>query len=325
MFLQLEALTAYLINNYDLQYHYYTHKFDLPHCVRLELIWDDKKIFSWGVANSKDLAFFKALIEMLERIALLHCCSLEFSSGKVFIRKMSYFQIRDSFDIPFNKIYPKNTNGCACDFSFRRARNSAFYELLERHVILCALLTRSAPEVFIHKDDIKLELKTSSFYWRIQNSTIAVTAIPFGSGHIFGYSASPSLTNSVNKSFEEALSSYVFHSYGQIKDSKCSDVVKDNIDSFAEYWLKSGDRRANDFLENKLTQVQLQKIPELKNIYYSRAIFPPNLKKFTKNLICLRAISPTAQQLFFDNWDHKYVNSKVLKFYELPEFPHFIS
>ena len=119
---------------------------------------------------------------------------------------------------------------------------------------------------------------------------------------------------------ENELNSFLF-----LKDVKGleNEIVKDDIQSFNRFHKFSGDKQALNFLET----ASPGKLPDLnKSDFYYTLIPVPTMFSDLYPLPCVRVIHPNVQQLFFDNWDAKYLNPRIFKLDQsLPTFPHIIA
>lgn len=323
-----QSFISYLSDNHSLKYHYYNDGIfrELPHSVKVEMTFNENHYESWGVSTDFDLAFFKAFMELIERVSLDRVCSFEFSRARFLSRKISLAQISQKFGLSPSFLFPNNSNGVAININSKKAMKAAFEELLERHVLLCALLLNVPPQRF-ESSDINLKVEghsTSFYYWKSQGYFIAmaVDSIRNG-GFLFTHACSKDLEKAIKKASEELTPNIIYSEKVSDLDVDYSIRVND-IKSFRRYWKFSRDARMKDFLDGKLGRGK-NTIPELEDVFYASIPVPELFKKELPMLECYRAISPQAQQLFFDSWDISYVNPLYREIVNLPSFPHMIS
>lgn len=323
-----QTFIRHLTENHSLKYHYYNDGLfsNLPHSVKVEMIFNETYYESWGVSSDFDLAFFKAFMELIERVSLDQICSNEFSRAHFLSRKMPLAQLSQKFGLSPFVLFPNNSNGVAINLYSKKAMNAAFEELLERHVLLCALLLNVPPQRF-ESSDINFQVEghsTNFYFWKSQGYyiAIAVDSIRNG-GFLFTHACSKNLESAIKKASEELTPNIIYSE--KVSDLDVDHSIRFNdIKSFRRYWKFSGDTRMKDFLDGKLGRAR-NKIPELEDVFYASIPVPELFKKELPMLECFRAISPQAQQLFFDNWDISYVNPLYRDMINLPSFPHMIS
>jgi len=329
----LDSLIEDLKNHYKLTYFEYQVQElkDLPLSVRLDAYLGDLRVSSWGSAFNLDLAFTKALMELVERLTLIQKNSNKFYK-KSFFREVSVDldQIADMSSCSVEYFIPKNSNGVAVHTSRKNAQMSAYFELVERHVVLSCLVFNITPKQVYPKfvqpslpDNYKMEF----FYWRFQDCHVVVSILilPNG-GYYFGFGCRRKLIEACRKAFDELtpLIAYSFHDTEDIKQGH--QIIKDDIYSFGRYWRFSGDQRAYAFLNGFISEEKWNEIPALIDILFADVPFPDTIKSSASELSCIRCVSPQAQQLFFDDWDFKYINPLYRKnLVKLPKFPHFIA
>lgn len=324
--MRFDKILQELVDNYELKYHIYNDEkhSNLPTAVKLELIREGVVYESWGVSRNIDLAFFKATMELIERIALYFSCPIHFKKG-IFSKSVLLKQISESFKIGVEFLWPDNSNGMAIGVSRKMSKENAFKELVERHTILTALLLKISPtKVPTHYfPENKIDGHNLNYYFWESNKMYVVVCVDrlFNGGFLTTYSCSKSLQQAVNRSFEEIIPNIIWANQNPLRRSGDDVIAKNNIMSFSNYWKFSGDSRLLEFFESPGNN---HKIPELKNIYFGEISIPKDFKKFLFPVFCYRAISPEAQQLFFDNWNEKYINP-LYNQHPLPQFPHFIS
>ena len=322
----MKSLLKQLSNENDLCYYIYNNKSseDLPLSVRLEMKIEGRIYEAWGVSNEKDLAFFKALMELIERVTLNNSCSIFFRKNIV-SRKYTLSEISEKFKIPLNLLYPHNTNGSAIHISRGKAKESALHELIERHVILTALYLNIPPQKYKMEVDALFNEghEISYYFWKCgpYYVVVAMDKLPNG-GFTFTHSCSKDISKAQRKAFEELVPHILYYNSNPNKSEDSTNIKPNDISSFSKYWKYSGDDRVAFFLESKNRNLN---IPSLKNIFFSQIEIPHSLNKFDFPIYCMRAISPEAQQLFFDEWNESYINPIYRKLGVCPDFPHFIS
>lgn len=328
--MNVRACIKYLKENHGLEYYIYDKKnaFGFPSSVRLDVVWNDYRFSSWGVDEVQDLAFFKALVELIERVSSSSLCSLYYKKDGLFNGYESILSISESTGVSPLILHPDNSNGSACHLSLKEAKRSALLELVERHVILSALILRIPPVK--SEQDFLFKLPEgyvgSFFYWKLKDLFVVVVAVTLPSGGIiFSHACDWSLQASSQKAFNEIVTNIIYAEDTKSVNLKIDGITPGRIASFNTYWRYSGDRRAIDFLENKEQRdLRWDKLPFPKAVYYSSIPIPNSLKEFSGKLVCVRAISPDAQQLFFDDWSDNFINKRVFTNYSLPAYPHII-
>lgn len=314
------SLEYYIYNKSDLYY--------LPFSVRLSIKFNNETLYCWGVDKSEDLAFYKALMEMIERLTFHSSNPTScFSSKFGFKKKHSVAEIEDSFSVPVSYLIPRNTNGMAINNSKRKAMRSSFHELVERHTLLASILLHIPPRKIKHKiSQYKLprDYSIAFYYWELGNTYISLCMVkdPLG-GYIFSHACHSNLKVALEKSFYEVSPNIIFSLSEQNKPINFK-IQKDDIPSFATYWKNSKDDRMEAFLESQ--SKEKKDLPSLMNVYYLEYQLPESFRYLKDDLFVTRAISPQAQQLFFDEWKEIYVNPLILpRISNLPSFPHPIS
>jgi len=328
--MNVKGCIEYLVQYHNLKYYVYDQKDKrgLPTAVRFDAELNGEKFYSWGVDKDTNLAYFKALIELIERVTLTNNCSIQFKERGLFKQSTSLKQISDTFRISTNFLHPANSNGVACHLSVHRARESALNELVERHVILSALILKIPPMRFNGSLSLKLPASYDlrAYFWQVQSFFISVSIVRLPKkGFLIGYACSRNLSKSVEKATEEVVSNVIYNEDNKLIPDEEISIIPGNIQSFLNYWKFSGDDRAIKFLESGVNKNEWNRIPKISNVYYSSLIIPSAIKNYSKNLVCIRAISPEAQQLFFDHWNIKYINPNIFKQYDLPDYPHIIA
>lgn len=320
-----------LSRDFGLQYFLYNEIYPdsgMPYAVKLQLSIDGLSYSTWGVSENKDLAFFKALMELIERISADRFCSIIYEKS-FFKRSIAIESICQRFNVTTSHLFPNNTNGVAINLSKSAAKSGAFLELLERHTVLTALFLDIPPfkiktsELFLGSIKFSLEF----FYWQVSKFYIVVAVAFTDTGNfLFSHSCRISLDDAIERAYHELIPNLLFFS-GKDLSLKEVKIVRDDISSFRDYWLYSGDNRAHAFLNSFSSEIsnKYQKIPVLKDVYYSELPIPSYFKNFVPDLRCIRAISPQAQQLFFDSWNRNDVHPALLGLSNLPDFPHFIA
>jgi len=136
------------VNNSLRFYHYNKNNFGCYHnAVKLEADFHIGLVEAWGVAENLDEAYFKALMELIERFVFSSYCCLEFKNKKFLRSEKKFFSsILSSFpDLTPSLLCPNNSNGVALGSSIGSAEKRAFQELLERHVILSSMVLSVSP------------------------------------------------------------------------------------------------------------------------------------------------------------------------------------
>jgi hypothetical protein len=324
--MKFDKILQELVVNHGLKYYIYNDEkhIHLPLAVKLEFVFEGITYESWGVSRNKDLAFFKATMELVERTSLNFFCPIIFKKH-FFSKSILLDQICEKFKIPPGLIFPDNSNGMAIGISRRMAKANAKKELIERHTILTALLMKISPTKVTSRyfpESLIEGHNLSFYYWKSNNMFIVVCLDRLrNGGYLTTYSCSHSLRGAVNRSFEEIIPNIIYANQHPEKKVNFELITKNNIMSFSNYWKFSGDNRLFNFFEGPVSN---NKIPELNHIFYGECVIPVKFKKFSFPIFCYRAISPEAQQLFFDNWSYEYINP-LYKHHSLPDFPHFIS
>lgn len=324
--MNIRKTVEYLSKECQLKYFIYNEKSDylLPFSVMIQITLDDQKYVSWGVGRDEDTAFYKAMMEIIERVSISRVCQLNFRKN-ILHPGCCLKEIESNYSIPIPLFHPSNSNGCGIGRNRRFAKKSAKYELIERHIILTALIKNIPPEeidFFPANYRLPKNYKTRSFFWKCRDVYTSVIAMihPAG-GMYFGLASRDNLRECLTKAFEE-LTPNVIYSLTE-KTPEDIQITKDELTSFSRYWRFSNDDRLMSFFtqKNKTHNLTLE-LP--RDYFYTEYTIPDFAKSL--DLTCVRVISPQAQQLFFDNWDYKYINPLASSYgISLPEFPHFIS
>ncbi len=324
--MKLKEFISFLTENHNLKYHIYNSLDDsLPLSVRLVLTLDNVLYESWGVSTDHDLAFFKALMELTERVCMRHSCPYIFESG-IFSRKVSITNLCIKNNIPLSLVLPSNSNGMAVGITRSMAKKSAKRELIERHAILLSLLLNIKPKRIIGliKKNPQLEGHDLQFYHLKVNNhhVILLLDILPNNGVLTTHACSESIELAKEKAFEEMIPNIIYYNNNLEHKIEIKAIEKDNILSFIRYWKFSGDTRLIDFLKDQ--NGYPKDIPPIHKFYFGECKVPQIFKRIGFPLFCYRAISPTAQQLFLDNWKKEYINPRFSDS-TLPDFPHCIS
>lgn len=313
-------------------YVYDKHKtFDLPVSVKLEFKTEISHLKSWGVSDNKDLAFFKAFVELVERAAIHNSCGILYKKNSLFSSYRDLNSISKEFKIPISNLYPDNSNGTGCGTSLSMAQRSALNELIERHTVLSCLILNIPPlqaQFDLSRYSYPAQFKLRFFYWKHNGKFVSICeAKEVGLGAIYAHACESSLKKSFKKSFEELVPNMIFADTYKEAKSPGSEIIPNEIASFANYWRFSGDFRMSEFLESNFEgdTSKWKDIPVLKDVFFSNLSLPKPFDNLKGILHCVRAISPQAQQLFFDNWKDSYVNPIIFRNYNLPRFPHLIA
>ena len=331
--MNLDSLIEDLKNHYNLSYfEFKVHDMEsLPLSVRLDAYLGEIRVSSWGTAFDLDLAFTKAVMELVERLTLIQKKSDEFYKKYLFWEKfVDLEEVSKRTLCAKDYFIPSNSNGVAVHTVKKSAQTSAYCELVERHVILTGLIFKISPkQVFpkLHKLRLPTSYKIEYFYWKFQDCHVVVAALvlPNG-GFYFGFGCRKKLIDACIKAFDE-LTPLIVYSFHDSRDAEIGfQITKDDIYSFSRYWRFSGDQRAYEFLKSFTSEKRWQELPLLTDVLFADLPFPDNIKSSASELNCIRCVSPQAQQLFFENWDITHINPLLrddLK--ELPAFPHFIA
>ena len=294
-----------------------------PFSVHLKLRYDEHRTYdAWGNGLTKDEAYGKALMELIERYTFASITPLNYK--KLFginFKKTELKDISTKHNIPLPCLHPTNTNGVAIHTSKKQALNSALMELIERHTILYSLVKKISPH---GKQTKKLSNNQvcQFYYWSSpMNTFVVVGVIQRENGWYFSSGCDFNLDAAIHKSILEINSFLCLkEEASNIKDYR---IKVNDIDSFNRYHRYSGDRRIIDFLEEESKEV----IPKLdKKAFYYCDIPQPAIFKGLPKFYCVRVINPFVQQLFFDNWNHSYLNPLIFdQDTLLPEYPHIIA
>ncbi len=315
-----------LARKYNLNFYIYNENdSSLPLSVRLEMCIDTEVYESWGVSTDRDLAFFKAFMELVERVCLRFSCPLTFRRKRS-LRKMELSNLSKHFKTQIGHIYPDNSNGMAVGTTPLMAKISAERELIERHTILTSILLEISPHK-VKSNDLNLPNITGHsihfYYWECSDHfvVVALDRLP-NQGYLITHSCSKSLKTAMQKAYEELVPNIIF--YNKNKDLHRNDwqIIENDISSFSRYWKFSGDTRVYDFLEGKES---LRRVPDLRDIFLGNCLVPEIFNVLPFKIFCYRAISPQAQQLFFSEWTLDRINPAYRDSAKLPLFPHFIS
>lgn len=313
-----------LVQHHSLNFYIYNDEAAaLPLALRLEMTFENMTFESWGVAGNRDLAFFKAYMELIERICLSKSCPV-FYKKYWWSKSVSLLDIGRSFGISLESLYPDNSNGMAIGTNVFKTKDSAKRELIERHTILSCLYLDIPPSPVEVKVDVAFDYQTKFYYWKVDNYFVVVCCVLLpNNGYLFTHACDYVVHKAVSKSYEEVVPNVIYYRKNIKEDKYINEIEINNISSFNHYWKFSRDRRAYDFLNAGSKKPVV--VNGLKNIFYSRIFIPPLFNEVGFPLYCYRAISPEAQQLFFDNWSEVYINPIIQGKGKIPEFPHFIS
>lgn len=323
--MNIRKVVEHLSNECQLEYFIYNDEanYVLPCSVMIQIKWQNQKYVSWGVGKDEDTAFFKALMEIIERISIAQFCNFNFKKN-IFNSNINLRQISDNYSLPINQLHPSNSNGCGIGRSQRFAYESAKNELIERHIILTALIKDIPPEEidFSPKGySLPKNYGIKSFFWKCRNIYTSIIAMihPDG-GMYFGLSSRNNLKASLIKSFEE-LTPNIIYSLTEKKPTS-NEILKNDLTSISRYWRFSNDDRLMSFFTKK-GKLHRQELELPKDYFFTKYSIPDFAKDL--GLTCVRVISPQAQQLFFDDWKEQYINRLASPDTSLPHFPHFIS
>jgi hypothetical protein len=246
---------------------------------------------SWGTGVSKDEAFGKALMEMIERLYFSGFSSFEFQKCFGFLkRKKNILDISETFQLQMKHLHPANTNGVAIHISEQKATESALLELIERHTILYSLVMEIGPHSKIVK---KMNLSKDARYyiWKGPFKTfVVVGALVESMGCFFSSGCDFELDHAIKKA-EFELNSFLFL---KEKIPESYDISKDDIQSFNRYHRYSGDDSVIRFFESAI----FRPLPELEKKFFFKTIIPqPKIFDGLPKLPCVRVIHPDVQQL----------------------------
>lgn len=120
-------------------------RYVLPHSIMLKgkLKANEEIYDSWGIAETKELALLKAVVEFIERINIPRS-DLKYKKLKFGFKKYSEAQLQNQYPQCSNWNF-NNSNGVALHTSLRAAKENALNEVIERHVILKAQIDKIAP------------------------------------------------------------------------------------------------------------------------------------------------------------------------------------
>lgn len=316
----LERLNS-LSSNIGIEYHLYHREADEPFSVHLSFTDSfGVRRHSWGASFSKDEAFGKALMEMIERLYFNPVSPLWYRRLNFFSwKKTSLFELSKTFKIPIKNLHPSNTNGVAIHISKKKALESAIFELIERHSILSAILFDINPH-FSFGEKSRAGKKIEFHGWRSPLNTYTVVGVVTDNqGCYFSSACASTKKNAQEKALLE-LSSFI---HLPNENELNWQIQRDDIQSFNKYHKFSGDFSALKFLRGR----SFRELPTIdkSEFYYCEIPQPLQLDGLPK-LPCVRVINPGIQQLFFDNWSEDYINPRIFKDkMKLPSFPHIIA
>lgn len=328
--MNLKRLVDDLVQKHGLKYYFYnkTEYSELYPSVYLKIDYNGRSHEAWGVSRGdKDLAFFKALIELIERISISETCGYLFKENRLFGETVPLNRISHKFSVGTHLLNPSNSNGAAVHLTKTKAIESGLNELIERHTILSALYLGIPPLPYSGKvisPEILKKYKIQFYYWNSNNRFVVVAVHILDNGGLqFSHACSKKLDSAVLKSYEE-LTPNIISQYDDPVVVKDYAIREGSIKSFNFYWKFSGDRRVLDFFNSKNDGVSSQ-IPVLKTIYFTEIKISEVFQGIGYPLKCVKVISPQAQQLFFDNWNEKYIHPDIYIPGRLPAFPHIIA
>lgn len=312
-------------------FYLYPHKgkdYYLPFAGYIEVVIDNQKIKAWGTGETEDIALGKALLELVERSTYIFSKTKSFSD--INGNSLTLAEIESKFP-QSRHLYSSNTNGLAIHMNQKAAFENALKEAIERHTVLKALILRIPPAKVNYDYGsyvLPNDLKSSYFAWKGPlNHYVVVSRTRFlDGGCYYHFGCSLSLKDAIERSFMESIPAMIFsQSNPEIKPD--SHIVPGEVDSFGRYQRFSGDNYWSDFFDSMATDNILGVGPlfKLDGIFQTEMSLPYFIEP-NSGLSCVRVISPYLQQLFFDNWNDKYINPLAIgENIELPKTPHIIA
>lgn len=268
----------------------------------------------------------EGVMELVERSAVRNTCPLYFKKDSLFSQEKSFGEISSFYKIPESLLISDSSNGCGIGTNSKMAKRSAVNELIERHTILKCLMDELAPQETsynIQPYRLPPKFNIKFYFWTFGKSYISIAMMIHPvKGFYFGTACAHTLKESLHKAFLELVPSFIY-SYSIETEKEDFQIVKNDVSSFGRYWRFSGDERLVNFFQSKKNHNK--KIEPLKEIFVGKLNIPEDINHSFGGLHSYRAISPNAQQLFFDNWSDCYINKRAIHLVAFPDFPHFIN
>lgn len=305
----------------------------LPKSVSIAAIIGGHELAGFGVAESKDKAAFCASMEVIERF-IFH--KSDFNEpfrqlGKYFSRNISFDQIADKFELDKNVfLTTKTTNGLAIHTNRKEATESAIDELIERHVILKAMASRTSPHresleggkcfEFALPDGIEADF----FIWQGPiDRFVVILRLESNGRTCYGFGASRSLIAAKRKAFFEAsprIGILLTENESSIQKLLLGENFKEHFSKLCP-WTKS-------WLENS-SETEIPGIDthlNIDSVFVQKINLPTELQELKSKIFAVRAVSPYMQPLFAGNWDHGKINKlAVSNCFVLPPEMHLVS
>ena len=301
--------------------------FTLPCMFSVSVNHRGNQMQGFGQSESKDKAIFIAFMEIIERILIPKPKDLTYS------QKYLFFSIRKNYE-DLLKSFPRSrnwvegsSNGFAIHSSRKMAQKSALDELIERHVVLKALVSQFspakvlAPKILTHGSYVIPSEMTYEFYAWLGplGRHVVLFKCQMNSKVIYGFGCEKSLERAKEKAFFEASSRIIaLH-----RSQNPSFVVLNTSKNFLYHWYE----------ETAWTGGFLKKashdMPSIDHhLSYSDFWFgepPKNELLHQLGLHVVKAVSPKIQPLFAGHWKAKYMNPEALgNDYSFPEDMHMI-
>lgn len=286
---------------------------------RLCLTTKNDKIYAWGSSNDKDEAILKSLMELIERIEVSNYYPILFKNKKK--KDFFYFQIES--DLLPTQWLSMTTSGCAIHFKENKAKDNALKELLERHIVLYSIANDIGPKFLssFNLSNINIEL----WEWKTEKLSVVCSRIKSKvyEGFYYYLGTAKNTKKAITKSILEATPLIItLQSCKEevLDKSKVNERIKKDasIKNIQDYHLFTNiDANARFFNKNN-PQKEILLPPDSKLFFHKYDTF------LSRELSCIRYISPLTQPLFFGNWSEKYTNSKVITG-SLPGWPPFIN
>jgi len=278
------------------------------------------EVQSFGQGATKDEAVFKAVMELLERLSFFKHKSSLFFQEKMLGRT-------EKTKVELGSMYPgaenwllNTSSGFAIHTDKKLAMESALNELIERHVILKALLRKVSPKKEAAESIDGIE--TNYYSWKGPvGRFVSVYRGVRSQKTIYGFGAAKSLKESKEKAFLEAVPRLGLLLKENIEDK----VVLSTNENFLYHFYEQPKETTAFFegaTEDKLPELSTS---TLKTDIWFAEVEVPLSEVLKKNFYAVRAVSPVMQAHFTGKWDKKFMNPLAMGIYEsFPEDLHIV-
>lgn len=280
----------------------------------------ENEIQSFGQGATKDEAVFKAVMELLERLSFLEHKSSLFFQEKMLGRTEKTKAELDAMYPGAENWLLNTSSGFAIHTDKKLAMESAVNEMVERHVILKALIKKIPPKKEAAEPLKGIEAAFYSWKGPVGRFVSLYKAVK-GQKNIYGFGAAKSLQESKEKAFLEAVPRLGLLLKENIKDTM---VLSTNENFLYHFYENSKETEA--FFD----EASEDKMPELgtstpkADVWFSEVEVPLS-EVLKKNFYAVRAVSPVMQAHFSGKWEKKFMNPLAIGIYEaFPEDLHIV-